>query len=249
MTTLDLLVDLHQSTERQGPGSKKDTLQALNCIPMEKDKKLKILDIGCGTGGQTITLADHTYSHITAVDIFPKFLESLEHKISVLNLKNKIQTLQCSMDNLPQFEDNFDIIWSEGAIYNMGFEKGIKLWKNHLKPGGSLAVSEITWITQNRPKKIEEFWKKEYTETDTAAKKIKILEDNGYSLSGYFVLSQESWTENYYKPLEKEFPAFLKRHNQSPEAIKVVNDYRKEIKLYDVFKKYYSYGFYIAQKQ
>lgn len=127
MTTLDLLVDLHQNTDRQGPGSKKDTLQALNCITMEKDNKLKILDIGCGTGGQTITLADYTYSQITAVDIFPKFLESLEHKISVLYLKNKIQTLQCSMDNLPQFEDNFDIIWSEGAIYNMGFEKRIKL--------------------------------------------------------------------------------------------------------------------------
>lgn len=84
---------------------------------------------------------------------------------------------------------------------------------------------------------------------DTAANKIKILEDNGYSLTGYFVLGQESWSENYYNPLEKEFPSLLKRHNQSPEAIKVVNDYRKEIKLYDVFKKYYSYGFYIAQKQ
>jgi hypothetical protein len=91
--------------------------------------------------------------------------------------------------------------------------------------------------------------KRIYTETDTTANKIKIPEDNGYSLTGYFVLSQVSWTENYYKPLEKEFPAFLKRHYQSPAAKKVVNDYRREIKIYDVFKKYYSYGFYIAQKQ
>jgi ubiquinone/menaquinone biosynthesis C-methylase UbiE len=66
--------------------------------------------MGCGTGGQTITLFDNTDLHITVVDFFPKLLESLEHKISVLNLKNKIQTLQCTMDNLPQFEDNLDII-------------------------------------------------------------------------------------------------------------------------------------------
>jgi hypothetical protein len=37
----------------------------------------------------------------------------------------------------------------------MGFEQGVAYWKRFLKPGGILAVSEITWLTATRPKAIE----------------------------------------------------------------------------------------------
>ncbi len=105
------------------------------------------------------------------------------------------------MDDLPFDFEEFDIIWSEGAIYNIGFENGIKKWKNYLKIGGFLAVSEITWTTNSCPKEIEEFWNNEYSEIDTASNKIKILEENGYSLVGYFILSQNSWIDKFYKPM------------------------------------------------
>ena len=109
-------------------------------------------------------------------------------------------------------------------------------------------MSEITWITNSRPKEIEDFWKQEYPEIDTASNKIKILETNGLSLVGYFYLSQDSWIENYYKPIEAKFEAFLKRHNNSELAVKVVEEHRSEINLYLRYKDYYSYGFYISRK-
>jgi len=152
------------------------------------------------------------------------------------------------MDDLPFNKGEFDLIWSEGAIYNMGFENGLKKWKDFLKVGGYLAVSEITWITQSRPKEIEKFWKSEYPEIDVASNKIKQLENNGYSLVGYFYLSQDSWIYNYYKPMEERFDPFLKRHGNAEIARKVVNDNKTEIELYKKYKDYYSYGFYIARK-
>ena len=152
------------------------------------------------------------------------------------------------MDNLPFTIGEFDVIWSEGAIYIMGFSKGIRYWKQFLTDGGHLAVSEITWTTNSRPQEIENFWIGEYPEIDTAANKIKILESNGYSLVGYFILSVDSWIENYYKPLESQFRNFLKRNENSDLAKKVVQDYRSEIELYWNHKDYYSYGFYIARK-
>jgi len=248
MTELELIIDLHKNSDRQGPGSKKETLKALSFMNLPNDQKLKITDIGCGSGGQTLTLAQKINCQITALDLYPEFLHELNEKAERLGLKGKIVTLQKSMEELPFKSKEFDIIWSEGAIYNVGFEKGIKKWKNYLKVDGYLAVSEITWITSSRPKEIEDFWKQEYPEIDTASNKIKILENNGYSLVGYFYLNQDSWIENYYKPMEARFDALLKRHNNSDLACKVVDEYKSEINLYLKYKYYYSYGFYIARR-
>ena len=248
MTEIELIVDLHKSSERQGPGSEKDTLKALGFMNLPTDQELKVADIGCGSGGQTISLAKNLNGQITAVDLFPEFLNELNEKSQKLGLTDKIISLEQSMDDLPFKENEFDLIWSEGAIYNIGFENGLIKWKNYLKVGGYLAVSEITWITQSRPKEIEDFWKKEYSEVDIASNKIKQLEKNGYTLIGYFYLSQDSWIENYYKPMEARFETFLKRNNNSELARKVVEDNKAEIDLYQKYKDYYSYGFYIARK-
>jgi ubiquinone/menaquinone biosynthesis C-methylase UbiE len=245
---LELIIDLHKNSERQGPGSEADTLRALDLLNFSTDQKLKVADIGCGTGGQTIALAKNLNGHITAVDLFPEFLKELNEKSQKLGLKDKIVTLEKSMDELPFKKKEFDLIWSEGAIYNIGFEKGLKKWREYLKVGGYLAVSEITWITQSRPKEIEEFWKSEYPEIDIAANKIMQLENNGYSLVDYFYLRQDSWLETYYKPMQSRFDDFLKRNDHSELARKVVNDNQAEIDLYLKFRDYYSYGFYIARK-
>jgi len=248
MTELELIIDLHRNLERQGPGSENDTLRAFDLMNLPTNQKLKVADIGCGSGGQTISLAKSLNGQVTAVDLFPEFLDELNVKSQQLGLTDKIVTLEKSMDDLPFKKNEFDLIWSEGAIYNIGFENGLKEWKEYLKVGGYLAVSEITWITQSRPKEIEEFWNAEYSEVDTASNKIKQIENNGYSLVGYFYLSQDSWIETYYKPMQARFENFLKRNNNSELARKVVEDNQAEIDLYQKFKDYYSYGFYITRK-
>lgn len=144
------------------------------------------------------------------------------------------------MEDLPFGKSEFDLIWSEGAIYNIGFENGLKKWKDYLKVGGYLAVSEISWITQFRPKEIEVFWKAEYPQIHTASNKIKQLEDNSYTLVGYFYLGEESWTETYHKPIQSRFEGFLQHHNNSDLARKVIDDHQAEIDLYQKFKNYYS---------
>lgn len=247
MTEIELIIDLHKNTERQGPGSNNDTLKAFEILNLPIVKKIKIADIGCGSGGQTLTLAKKINGQIIAIDFFSDFLDELNNKSQKLAFKNKIITIKKSMDDLPFDKEEFDIIWSEGAIYNIGFENGLKTWKDYLKTGGYIAISEITWITQSRPKEIEKFWLKEYPEIDTASNKIKIIENNGYSLVGYFYLKQNSWI-NYYEQLEAKFETFLKRHDNSQLAKKVVDDYKAEINLYKTYKNYYSYGFYIAKK-
>lgn len=248
MSELELIIDLHKNSKRQGPGSENDTLKALRLLDLPGDQKLKVADMGCGSGGQTILLAQNLNAQIIAVDLFPEFLNELNEKAQKLRLKDKIVTLEKSIDDLPFKEGELDLIWSEGAIYNIGFQNGLKQWKDHLKVGGYLAVSEITWITQNRPAEIEAFWKAEYPEIDTASNKIKQLEEAGYTLVGYFYLGEDSWIESYYKPMQARFEDFLKRHNNSELARKVLEDNQAEMDLYLKYKDHYSYGFYIARK-
>jgi ubiquinone/menaquinone biosynthesis C-methylase UbiE len=248
MTELELIIDLHKNSERQGPGSEQETLKALEFISLPNEKELRVADIGCGSGGQTITLAQKINGHITAIDFLPEFLDELNEKSKKTGLTEKIATIEKSMDDLPFRRQEFDIIWAEGAIYNIGFENGIKIWKDFIKPGGFLAVSELTWITNSRPKEIEDFWTREYPEIDTASKKINILEENGFTLVGYFNLKQESWIDEYYKPMEARFEAFLQRNRKSELAKKVVEENKVEIDLFQKYKDFYSYGFYIARK-
>jgi ubiquinone/menaquinone biosynthesis C-methylase UbiE len=139
MTEIELIIDLHKNTERQGPGSEKDTLRVLDLIDLSEKSDVKLADIGCGSGGQTITLARNFNGLITAVDLFPEFLDELEGKSRKHGFDDRINTLKASMDNLPFEAGEFDIIWSEGAIYNLGFTKGIRYWKKFLKEGGFLA--------------------------------------------------------------------------------------------------------------
>lgn len=248
MTLLECIIDFHRTSERQGPGSDEDTLKALSFTDLAGNRPLAIADIGCGTGASALILASHCRGSVTAIDLFPEFLEELNTRATLQFTDPPIKTLQASMDDLPLQKEEFDLIWSEGAIYNIGFEKGIRQWKDFLKPGGYLAVSEITWLTGTRPKAIEDFWTSQYPEIDTAANRIRQLEYHGYSLTGYFNLAPESWINTYYDPMESRFKEFLEKHDHSETARKVVEDHRSEIALYHTYKKFYSYGFYVARK-
>ncbi|MFY0672808.1 MAG: methyltransferase domain-containing protein [Bacteroidia bacterium] len=248
MTELELLIDLHKDRKRQGPGSDLETLKAIGFMNVQNIEALKVADIGCGSGASTLVLAKTLNAQVTAVDLFPEFLKELQKRTKKKGIRQRVSTLKKSMDDLPFAPYEYDVIWSEGAIYNMGFENGVGYWKQFLKPGGYLAISDVTWITSSRPKEIENFWKKEYPEIDTAAEKIKILNKNGFTLAGYFFLEEASWIDNYYKPLKAHFEAFLKKHKRSKKAKEVVSTHIEEIDLYMLYKEYFSYGFYVAKK-
>ena len=114
--------------ERQGPGSPEMTLKALSFIDNLTNQSF-IADIGCGTGGQTINLAKNTKGNITALDLFPDFINILNCKVTHLGMENRVKGIVGSMtDELPFDVDSLDLIWSEGAIYNIGFERGLKEW-------------------------------------------------------------------------------------------------------------------------
>jgi len=248
MDGYQLLIDLHRQGHRQGPGGDAETELALDLAKVDRAAPLKVADIGCGTGASTLVLARLLNARITAVDFLQDFLDVLEENAEKIGVADKISTLACSMDNLPFADRELDVIWSEGAIYNIGFEKGVTDWRRYLKPGGVLVASEITWITDSRPAELQEHWDSEYPEIDVASGKIRVLEKHGYSPVGYFVLPERCWMDAYYRPLQAGFEDFLNRNGNSEEARAIVVAEQREIDLYETYKAHISYGVYVARK-
>ena len=248
MDDLSLLLDLHRDGKRQGPGGDDETRLAITLSGLSGRKGLKIADIGCGTGASTLVLAKALDASVTAVDFLPDFLHDLDANAKRENLGQRIETLTASMDALPFEEQSFDAIWSEGAIYNIGFANGIKAWRRFLKPDGILAVSELTWLTQARPAQLEQHWNREYPEVNTASAKMAILEGNGFSPIGYFALPIRCWLDSYYRPMQDRFAAFLERNDNSEAAAAIVAAEQNEIALYERHSAFVSYGYYVARR-
>ena len=243
----NLICEYFSSIERQGPGSKEVTIKALSFIENLTPKSL-IADIGCGTGGQTMVLAQHTHGQITAIDLFPAFIDLLIGNTIKLNLQDRVKGIVGSMDKLPFQEEQFDLIWSEGAIYNIGFFRGLKEWHKFLKTGAYIAVSEVSWFTENRPIEIDSFWQDAYPEIDTIPNKVAQLQKAGYIPVAHFILPENCWTENFYKPQEKAQESFSKKYNGNQTADELMANQRHEALLYSRYKEYYGYVFYIGKK-
>lgn len=243
----ELIREYFSSMDRQGPGSPDVTMKALSFIKGLSDHS-RIADIGCGTGGQTMILAQNAPGTITGIDVSPGFIDQLNNKAAELDLKDRVKGRVGTMEELPFQQNELDVIWSEGAIYNIGFERGLKEWRRFLKPGGFIAVSEASWFTEERPEEIENFWMDAYPGIDTIANKLSIIQKVGYIPVAAFILPEDCWIENFYIPQVAAQKVFLDKYAGSKTAEALVENEKREAELYRKYKEYYGYVFYIGKK-
>ena len=242
-----LIREYYSSVERQGPGSPQVTIQALDFVDNLTENS-RIADIGCGTGGQTLVIAKNAPGKITGIDLAPEYIEKLNENAQQFNLQNRVKGIVGSMDNLPFREEEFDLIWSEGAIYNIGFERGLNEWRKFLKKGGYLAVTENTWFTSERPAEIQKFWQKAYPEIDTISNKVAQMQKAGYMPIATFILPENCWTEHFYLPLIAAREIFLKKYAGDQAAEDFIKFEEYVTALYYKYKAYFGYAFYIGKR-
>jgi len=243
----NLICEYYSNLERQGPGSPEMTIKALSFIDNLTPNSL-IADIGCGTGGQTMVLAQHAPGHITGIDLFSYFIDMFNINSQKLNLQNRVKGIVGSMDNLPFKDEELDLIWSEGAIYNIGFNRGLNEWRKFLKQGGYLAVTEASWFTEERPAEIDKFWMDAYPEIDTIPNKVAQMQKAGYIPVATFILPESCWTDHFFVPQVQVQELFLKKYSGNKTAEDFIAYDRYEAQLYDKYKDYYGYVFYIGKK-
>jgi SAM-dependent methyltransferase len=247
LTMIDFIIESHKDLNRQGPGSADATLKALSFID-DIGTISRAADLGCGSGGQTLTLAQNIPGTITGVDQFSQFVNVLNDNAKKLNLQDKVNGIVASIENLPFEKESFDLIWAEGVIDAIGFENGLHLWNGFLKKGGYIAVTCPSWFTEERPAEVEKFWGEAESELYTVGHSIDLMQKFGYSFVASFMLPEICWTENYFIPRAKHEQELLKKYEGNKMVADAVAVDKYEAELYAKYKQHYGYAFYIGRK-
>jgi len=96
----EIFLDIQRGLPRQGPGCDEGTLRALSfCVGLPETPA--ILDIGCGPGMQTATLARAYNGPVTAVDINREYLHQLKVRARAEGVAGRIEILAGDMNGLP----------------------------------------------------------------------------------------------------------------------------------------------------
>jgi ubiquinone/menaquinone biosynthesis C-methylase UbiE len=247
MEGIEYLYELCEALPRSGPGDNEHTRRAFSSIS-EHIKHPFILDIGCGQGIQTIELAKISNGKIIALDNHQPFLDILMDRAKNEGVEEKITPKKMSMLDMNFEEESFDIIWSEGALYFMGFQNGLKRCHQLLKHKGFLAVTELVYTALNPPSEVVEYFEEEYPDIKNVEGKIEIIKKEGFKLISNFTLPESAWLNNYYLPMEKELPRLNKKYEGNNIALSIFEGFRKEIDFYKEYSIFFGYEFFIMEK-
>jgi SAM-dependent methyltransferase len=244
--TTQIFLDIQRGLPRQGPGDDASTLRAL-ALCAELPARPDVLDIGCGPGMQTIALARALDGRITAGDLFQEYLEQLVETAVAAGVRDRIGQMRVDMVDLPFGRDSFDLIWSEGAAYILGFGEAFERWRYPLRSRGYLAVSELTWLVPDPPTEAAEFFADEYPAMTDVATNLATIEGNGYEVIDHFTLPDEAWWDHYYTPLEAKLPSLREKYAGDDEALELVAMAAREIDVRRRFGGSYGYEFFVAR--
>ncbi len=247
MEGLEYIYELCEALPRSGPGDNECTRRAYNSIPHPKQHPL-ILDIGCGQGMQTIELAKISDGNIIALDNHQGFLDILMRQAERRGLDEQITPRNMSMLDMDFEEGIFDIVWSEGALYLMGFQNGLNRCHQLLKDKGYLAVTELVYTADEPPETVVEYLVAEYPDIKTVPENIETINNEGFNLISNFTLPESAWLNNYYIPIENELSHLIKRYQGNEVAQAVFAGFKQEVELYRKYSKYYGYEFFVMQK-
>jgi ubiquinone/menaquinone biosynthesis C-methylase UbiE len=187
----------------------KYTRKAFRMLP-RMDRPL-ILDIGCGSGIPTLELARLSHGEVMGIDIDGAALDEFNNRIKKTGLADRVRAINCSMFHMDSPPESFDVIWAEGSIYAIGFERGLREWRRFLKPGGFLVVHD---------------------EQGNVKEKLEQIADCGYGLLGHFMLSTETWHREYFAPLQKLLGEFTAAGPDSPELLEGLREAREELDMF-----------------
>lgn len=245
---LDVFFEVQRGLPRQGPGSEQSTLAAYRlCFNVPDDAN--VLDIGCGPGMQTITLAEACPGTIIAVDTCDEYLDELRLRLRNSKLADRVEVSNADMGKLPFSGQSFDLIWSEGAAYIVGIAAALKTWRPLLRGNGYLAFTELVWLEQQPPSTVVEFWHSEYPAMMSVGAVKELISETGYELVGDFTLPDSDWWENYYTPLEAKLPSLQKKYAGDEEALGVIAMTEAEIAMRRQYSNSYGYQFFVVRSQ
>jgi SAM-dependent methyltransferase len=240
----EALFRLFDGLPRQGPGSDdctREALRRLGVLPAAP----RVLDLGCGSGRSALVLAQALRARVVAVDNHQPFLDQLQAAARERGLEDLVAPRCADMAAPGVPAGSIDLLWSEGAIYFLGFEEGLRLWRPLLAPGGCLAVSECSWLTADPPAEAAAFFRQGYPGMAGVERNLERARAAGFEAIDHFSLPPQAWWHEYYTPLQERMAHLAAE--AGPALAAVIAETRREIDLFRRCGPAYGYVFYLMR--
>jgi ubiquinone/menaquinone biosynthesis C-methylase UbiE len=187
--------ELHGELSRGSPARLGFTRRAFQMLPDLHNPR--ILDVGCGQGGPTLELARLSGGQVIGLDTDEWALQKLARRAEEEGLSGRVQVVHGSMFDMEFAEESFDIIWSEGSMHILGFERALGEWRRFISPRGFLVVHEMVWLQPDPPPELTSCWQLAYPGIRTVSEYAEQVPEDGYDLVGHFLLPEDFWWVDY----------------------------------------------------
>lgn len=242
-----IFFDVFEALPRQGPGNRACAERALRLcgeIPAEP----AILDLGCGTGAQTLYLAELTSGFITAIDSHAPSVERLKAALDERGLSDRVRAVAGDMAHPGQSPESFDLIWSEGALYNIGIENALRICHGLLRPSGRLAFTDAVWRKENPPPEVKAGFDLDYPAMGWAEDVEAVIAKCGFEQLDRFTLPDEAWWTDFYTPMERRIEELRETYGHDAEALAILDELAQEPELHRRYSEYYAYEFFVVRR-
>jgi len=243
----EIFFEVYEALPRQGPGNRACAERALSlCGKLPEDPT--ILDLGCGVGGQTLHLAELTSGSITAIDSHAPSVERLRAALIERGLTDRVRAVVGDMAAPGNPPESVDLIWSEGALYNIGIENALRMCHGLLRPSGYLAFTDAVWRKENPPPEVKAGFDLDYPAMGWAEDIEAVIAKCGFEQLGRFTLPDEAWWDDFYTPMQRRIDELRGTYAQDAEALAILDDIAQEPELHRRYSEYYAYEFFIVRR-
>jgi SAM-dependent methyltransferase len=243
----EVFCDVYEAIPRQGPGNRACAVRALGlCVDLPASPS--VLDLGCGVGGQTLQLADLTAGSIVALDQHAASIDRLDRTVAARGLAHRIRPVVGDMAHPGFGPESFDLVWSEGALYNIGIEKALGICRPMLRLGGYVVFTDAVWRKENPPAEVRAAFDPDYPGMGWVSDVVATIARCGLDLVGHFTLPDEAWWDDYYTPMLARIAQLRGGCARDAEAIAVLDQLERETQMHREHSAYYAYEFFVARR-
>jgi SAM-dependent methyltransferase len=242
-----IFFELYESLPRQGPGHRDAAARALRFCA-ELPRAPMIVDLGCGVGGQTLHLADLTMGCIVAVDNHAPSIERLKATLAERGLSQRVRAQVGDMAHPDLPPESCDLVWSEGALYNIGIGNALRVCHGLLRPGGYLAFTDAVWRKEDPPPEVRASFEQDYPTMGTATDVVTAVRLAGFECQGHFTLPDEAWWDDFYSPMEQRITELRRKYGNDAKACAALDQLAREPEMHRTGSDFYAYEFFVARR-
>lgn len=210
---------VHRDLPREGPGEPADVHWVLGQIV----PPARVCDAACGPGADLVTLAEALPgAQIDGVDRQAHFVATARQRVA--RFGPRVSVVQADYAGIV---GSYDLIWCAGAVYFLGIERALAVWRGALAPGGRVAFSEPVWVGAPSAS-AREFWRDYPAITDATGIDARVTAARFRTLATRLIVGP-AWAA-YSEPMEARLA--LLRPGADDDQVQAIADAVREIALW-----------------